>query len=246
MKNLALAALALAGAGLAATPAHAVLQFSANIGGTTFSCVDNAACDTNPLVGTITTGTQTFGAVTFLGSAQTQTTGASNTLDTTSFQITNSGAAAVAVTIAVGGTSFVGPVTSLSESGSGTWQNAAGSTIDLTYYADNANTQGANTPTDHPGILQADSGLFTAAGLTDSFNFNHVSGFIDPDLYSMTLETTGTIAGAVGGVASQLTGRSQAIVATAVPEPGTLGLLGAGLIGLGLVGWKRRHGGFAA
>ena len=229
MRRLMLAATLLAGLPLA--QASAVLQFTADVNGNVFSCVDNTGCDTNSAVGTITTGTLTFGALTFLGSAQTQTTGGSNTLDTTSFQITNSGASTAPISIAVGGTDFVGPVTTLSESASGTWQDAAGSTIDNSFYADPANTQGGGTPTDHPGVLQADSGVVTASGPTDSFNFNASSLFSDPDLYSMTLQTVGTLTGNGG----QLTGRSQAIVAVNTPEPASLAILGIGLITLGFV-----------
>ncbi len=127
--------------------AHAALMFSANIGGNVFSCTDGAACDLNPATGIITTGTQTFtngsGTVTFLGYAQTQNTGASNSLDTTSFEINNTGSA-IALQIP-SANNFVGPVTTLSESGSGTFENATGSTIDLSYFADNADGQGGTT-----------------------------------------------------------------------------------------------------
>ena len=138
---------------LAGTTAHAALMFSANIGGNVFSCTDGAACDLNPATGIITTGTQTFtngtGTITFLGSAQTQNTGASNSLDTTSFEIDNTGSA-IALQISVGGTNFVGPVTTLSESGSGTFENATGSTIDLSYFADNANRSGRDNSNVRP------------------------------------------------------------------------------------------------
>jgi hypothetical protein len=219
-----------------ASPANAVLQFSLDINGATLTCVDNTACDTNPAVGTLQTGATTFAGVSFLGSSQTQTVGAINSLNTTSFQITNNNAGAITYTLAVGGTNFVGPVTTLSQSGSGTFQNAVGSTINLTYYADTANTQGADTPTDLPGVQQANSGTITATLLTDSFNFNHTSAFADPNLYSMTLGTTGTLTS--GG---SLVGRSQAEIAVAVPEPASMGILGGGLLALGAFNWFRRR-----
>jgi len=219
-----------------ASPANAVLQFSLDINGATLTCVDNTACDTNPAVGTLQTGSTTFAGVSFLGSSQTQTVGAINSLNTTSFQITNNNAGTVTYTLAVGGTNFVGPVTTLSQSGSGTFQSAVGSTINLTYYADGANTQGADFPTDLPGIQQANSGTITAAALTDSFNFNHTSAFADPNLYSMTLGTTGTLTS--GG---SLVGRSQAEIAVAVPEPASMGILGGGLLALGAFNWFRRR-----
>ena len=246
MKVLTLSAAILAGAivSLLSIPSQAALMFSANIGGNVFSCTDGAACDLNPATGIITTGTQTFtngsGTITFLGSAQTQNTGASNSLDTTSFEIDNTGSA-IALQISVGGTNFVGPVTTLSESGSGTFENATGSTIDLSYFADNANGQGGTTPTSAPGTQQANSGVITATSGTDSFSDNHTSLFSDPNLYSMTLLASGTLAAGTTVTPSQLTGRSQAIVALQVPEPGTLGLLTTGLVVLGLFGWKRRR-----
>jgi len=235
LRNALLGATALIGSIALAQPAHAVLQFSALINGVTVSCSDGAACDTSPTAGTLTIANQTIGGVQFNGSAQTQTVGSSNILDTSSFQIINTNAGTVNYQIAIGGTNFTGPVTQLQESGAGTWTNAAGSTIDMRYWADVANGQGADTPIDFPGLLQADSGILTATGQADSIAFNHVSAFSDTNLYSMTLGTSGSIIG--GG---RLTGRSQTIVATnAVPEPASLAIIGAGMVGLGMV--KRRR-----
>jgi hypothetical protein len=236
MKHLLYAATAITALALAtAQPAHAVLQFSALINGVGVTCVDNTGCDTDAAVGSLVTGNITVGGVQFLGSAQTQTTGPSNILDTTSFQITNTNASTITVQISIGGINFQGPVSQLSESGSGTWTNAGGSTIDMKYYADTANGQGGGTPTSFPGVLQADSGILTALAGTDSFNFNHISAFSDPDVYSMTLGTTATLI--AGG---RLTGRSQTIVASNVPEPLSIGILGLGLTALGMIKHRRR------
>jgi len=224
---------------LPVTPAHAVLQLALTINGSTFTCADNqVGCDTNLTTGILQTGPTTFAGVSFLGSSQTQKVGTINDINTTSFQITNNNAGTISYQLAVGGTDFVGPVTVLSQSGSGTFNDAIGSTIDMTFYADTGNAQGADTPTDFPGALQADSGLISATTLSDSFNFESTSNFVDANLYSMTLGTSGTLVS--GG---SLVGRSQDQIAvtTAVPEPGTMGLLGSGLLGMGWVLNRRRR-----
>ena len=230
----ALAATAIAAVALAPA-ANATLQLAININGTVVTCVDQAACDSNPTVGIVQTGSTTIGGVSFLGSSQTQLTGGTNELTTTSFQITNTTNAAASYQFAVSGTDFVGPVVGIDQSGSGTFTNAAGSTTDLAYFADSTNTQGAANPTDLPGTLLSDSGVITAVGNANSIDYNASTAFATAGLYSMSMGASGSLV--AGG---QFTGRSQSEIAFNAPEPASLALLGVGLLGVGFVAKRKR------
>ena len=175
----------------------------------------------------------TLGGVDVFGSSQVQTIGTTNFLNTSSFQIVNHNLFSVQVLLAIGGTNFLGPVSSYAASGSGTWQNANGSSIAISYYGDPANGQGADFPNDLPGIQLANF-ADVAVGSADSFAFNSSGAFAGPNPFSMSLGTSGTLAAWNGapGTEPTLVGRNQTIITTQVPEPIALSLLGIGLLGL--------------
>jgi hypothetical protein len=233
-----LSGLAAAGViGFVSAPAHATLQVLADVSGVIATCVDNAACDTNPAVGTIQVGNTLINGVQVNGSIQTSTGTPANPgldiLNTSSLSIINLTATTQTITVLVSDTDFKGPVAAFATAGSGTWQNATGSTITLKWFEDSANAQGASTPTDTPGTL-IDSASETAHTIVESFSHNGSGVSADSGPFSMTEEAIITLT-----PFGQLVNRGQSEVLTGIPEPSTWAMMLLGFAFLGYAGFRR-------
>jgi hypothetical protein len=230
------------GLALFGSSANATLLLSGTVGGIDFCAADqNVGCafgtvilDTNPAVGMLGLGTTSSpivigGSLSIFGSLSTSVDGPPlNLLNSSSLQIANLTAAPVTAQFSVGDTGYVGPTGLVSSSGSGTWQLADGSTITMSWFDDPTDQQGAETALDRPGVLVA-SVTDVATGFVDSFSHNESTALSNPALHSMTLGFDITLAG--GG--SLLSRGMTMVTFGTVPEPGTLGLVGLAIVGLG-------------
>ena len=165
------------------------------------------------------------------GSLQQAIIGSTNVLNSSSLQISNTSGATVTGTLAVGATNFTGPITQAFTSGSGTWENAIGSTMTMTWYNDPTNQQGAETPGDRPGTL-LDTFSDTATTPADSFSEDGACAVNDPALFSMTLGFDISLVSGTTLLPARLVNKGQTEIkplSAVIPEPASLLLLGTGL-----------------
>jgi hypothetical protein len=158
-------------------------------------------------------------------------------LSSGSSSVTNLSPDPVHIMVAVGATDFFAGRFLASVTGSGTFQLTPGSTINLGWYDDPTNQQGASSPTDAPGNEIASFSFMSMTDLNsfsvdaDPFSVN------DPNPFSMTLTFDFTLQ--PGG---SLVSRGQSEIKT-VAEPTTVGLIGCAIAAMSAL---RRRGKFRA
>ncbi len=231
-------AVVLAGFGfLSAGSAHAALElaFDAN-GGPSTVVIDNfSPQDTNPTPNIITlaNGFQPTPGLIVDGSTHSANF-STQTLASGSSSVDNTTAAAVHIIGDVSATGF-SPETLVDSTASGTFVNAIGSTITVSFWNDPTNTQGATAAGVHPGV-EVGSYTFNVSQATQSFSYNSgLVGVNDPGLNSMTVQFDYNLV--AGG---ELISRGQAEISS-VPEPATPLLIVSGLIALFIKNYRNKN-----
>lgn len=244
------------------TPAEATLIISGSFdGGAPVFAIDNSLVSTcgavavgcqlpdlDPTVGVLTlapTNAGTGGGLSIQGSVQTSdkatVPGTLNRLDSTGTQVTSVTGSHTFV-VAISDTSFVGPVVTASTTGSGQFSHLGGgygdTEIEMAWFNDPLNSQGAENPFDTPG-LAVDTFSFTPLAAQNPSSFAHNGGPFavnDPALFSMTLQFGGVLDEGVRLTGRQMT-EIKPLVAVSNPK-GSL-LLGLGVLLLGVAGMVR-------
>jgi hypothetical protein len=210
-------------------PAHAVLQFSVGTGTSEqfFTCVDNLFCDSNPATGTISIPTISFEGIT---ATDVKVWATADSLNFTVGSLTNDTDGPLNAIFAVSDTDFSSNAGRFRTSFSTEWSNAPGSSVDVSWFDDSTNTQGANTPTDAPGIQFDGISADTATG-SNTATFSDSGALAVSPLDSLTVQ--GSIDLAAGGTESA---SESAVIA--VPEASTWVMMAIGFVGLGFMGWR--------
>jgi hypothetical protein len=224
----------LAGSAMAAAtmPAHAILQIAFSNGASTFNCADGQACDGSLLPNQLLLNSVTVGNFALTGTFAQSTTSPHNELTVSNLTISTT--AGGTLDMAIGATGFVGPVTTIHVSGSGTFIDTVGGSGALSFAADAANTQGANTSTDLPGT-NVGTFPFSVISDPDSISGSTTRAFSAAGLFSMTEGAAFTIK-----PLGEIVGFNEAMIARGIPEPSTWAMMLIGFVGLGYAGYRRR------
>jgi PEP-CTERM motif len=234
MKSVLLAATLLT----TTTAAEATLQIAFTDGSTVVTCADGQACDLSSGANNIIILNETVGPFHIIGTVAASVSGrGDDNLQLSTSLIQNTGPSLGHLGIIVGDNNFVGPVSSIEESASLTFNSAVGSGAStLKFFADPANGQPGGVTLNVPGVQ-----LFSTSGSPatdpDSFAGTNFSPFDAGGFFSMT-ETANLALRADGSI----TGFNESMAASsAIPEPSTWAMLG---IGAGMMAWlgRRRRG----
>jgi hypothetical protein len=206
------------------------LQITISANGASFSCFDGElTCDQSGGAQNLLVVDQTVGGV-FVQIALAQSS--LDNLQLSSNNIENLSGSAATVSLFAGDTNFAPPVKAIENSASLTFNNAVGSGVStLSFFADPANTQGAN-PVNTPGVLLA-SVAGTPTTNPDSFSGTINTGFNALAPFSMT--ETASLNLVSGG---SITGFNQSMEAI-VPEARTWVMMGLGFGFMGLMGARK-------
>jgi PEP-CTERM motif len=221
----------LAGSAMAAAtmPAHAVLQIAFSNGASTFNCADGQACDNSLLPNLLQLNSVTVGSFTLTGTFAQSKTLPTDELTVSSLTVTTTTGGTL--DMAIGATGFVGPVTVVQVSGSGTFIDTLGGSGALSFAADTTNTQGADTSTDLPGT-NIGTFPFSVTLDPDSISGSTSRAFSAAGLFSMTEGAAFTI-----NPGGEIVGFNEAMNAV-VPEPSTWAMMLIGFAGLAYVGYR--------
>ncbi len=227
-----------------AAPAHATLQFTVGFIGSeaTFTCVDNSACDSNPVEGAINIASLSLDGV--IGTdIDAQSSGNQDFPGTPALSFSvgslfNGSGEDLSGRFALSDTDFRGPPGKFETSANVAWTNAGNSTLDLAAFLDTNNAQGGNTPTDASG---SQIGAFSFAAPDGDQIRNEPGVAMGSGGYS--LSDQGTLFLVAGGTVS---GGQSTTVSGAVPELSTWAMMAVGFAGLGFAGLRRTRRRLAA
>jgi PEP-CTERM motif len=219
-----------------ATPASAELEIFIDIGGHVLTCAASAACNTSASPDKLTLAPVVLDGVAFQGEEVLSTTShGQDILSNSVLSVTNTNAFSVPVEVVVSDTDYPGPVEIYNVAGAGTFVDSIGSVLNLNFFADAANGQGADGTGATPGTNIFNYTSPTVTLPTEGVSLLDGTGpFFASGPVSITERATYSLA--AGG---QLLNRGMSEVLTVVPEPSTWAMMIIGFAGLGYAAFRR-------